>query len=403
SMFWNPAAAAAAEGLNVSSNLSTVIANSEINASSGRFAPGGAFSALNGFSGESGDIGDPALIPASYANYQINDRLFLGLALNSQYGLSTKPDDTNWAGSPLAVKSRIFSLNVNPTLAYKVTPELTVGAGLQVQYFDVLLYNGSGTIFYPSYPSTATLPGRRVEADDVGFGATAGVTWKPAPGTQIGIGYRSAIKHDLEGKCSGASLTTLATGGFYCNTGGSPLAGAGAVSTDIILPEMVSFGLRQELSPVLALYGTVEWTNWSRIDHNVLITNQSGGSNDLLSITYEDGWFVSAGLEYKYSPSTTLRFGAGWEKSPITDEHRTVMLPDNDRYWLSAGASYKFSDKMTLDFAYSHLFVKDAPITTTSASLGNLLTAEGETNIDIVSVGFKYKMGGAKHELEPLK
>ncbi len=392
SMFWNPAAAAAAEGLNVSSNLSTVLADSEITASY-------ASPYLGATGNESGGLGDPAFIPASYANLQLNDRLFLGLAINSQYGLTTKPDNTDWAGSPLAVKSRIFSVNVNPNIAYKVTPEFTVAAGVQVQYFDVLLYNGVN--------NALSLPGRRVEADDVGVGATAGFTWKPAPGTQIGVGYRSAIKHDLEGTCSGASLTTAATNPLgvspYCNANRNPADVAGAVTADITLPEMVTFGLRQELSPVLALYGTVEWSNWSRISHNVLITNQSGGSNDLLSITYEDGWFVSAGLEYNYSPETTLRFGAGWEKSPTSDEHRTVMLPDNDRYWVSAGASYKFSENMTLDFAYSHLFVDKAPITTTSSSLGTLLVAEGDTNIDIVSVGFKYKMGGAEPVLEPLK
>ena len=81
------------------------------------------------------------------------------------------------------------------------------------------------------------------------------------------------------------------------------------------------------------------------------------------------------------------------------------MLPDADRFWLSAGASYKISDKATLDLAYSHLFVDDAPITTISSlpPYPTLLTAEGDTNIDIVSVGFKYKMGGAEPELEPQK
>jgi long-chain fatty acid transport protein len=395
SMFWNPAAAAAAAGLNVQGHLSTVMADSEMTATGGLLAPGHPLGALNGFSGESGGIGDPAVIPATYANYQFSNQLFFGLAVNSQYGLTTKPDDTDWAGSPLAVRSRIFSVNVNPTLAYKVTPTLTIGAGLQVQYFDVALYNDPLKTGVQQLP---LLPGRHVQVDDIGFGATAGITWKPAEGTQIGLGYRSAIKHNLDGSCSGMSVTTRATGGFYCNAGGNPANGAGAVNADVVLPEMVSLGLRQQLSPALAAYGTVEWTNWSRITSPVTIVNESGGSNDLLSISYQDGWYVAGGLEYAYSPALTLRTGIGWEQSPTTDEHRSVMLPDNDRFWLSGGATYKFSDKMSMDFAYSHLFVKDAPITT-----GVYLTAEGETSIDIVSASFKYKIGGAEPELEPLK
>ncbi len=54
--------------------------------------------------------------------------------------------------------------------------------------------------------------------------------------------------------------------------------------------------------------------------------------------------------------------GAAYEKSPVTDQVRIPTLPDNDRFWLSAGATYKWSPKITLDFAYSHIFVKNAPI-----------------------------------------
>ena len=249
------------------------------------------------------------------------------------------------------------------------------------------------TIFRSAVIGTAigALPGLGATiAGFLGYGAARRASRNPdqfGKGTPEGIAAAEAANSAVVG----SNLIPLLALGIPGNV-------AGSMTADVILPEMVTFGLRQELSPALTLYGTVEWSNWSRIDHSVLITNQSGGSNDLLSIAYEDGWFVSAGLEYNYSPRTTLRFGAGWEKSPISDEHRTVMLPDNDRVWVSAGASYKFSEKMTLDLAYSHIFVEDAPITT-----GSYLTAEGDTSLDIVSVGFKYKMGDSTPELEPLK
>ena len=54
----------------------------------------------------------------------------------------------------------------------------------------------------------------------------------------------------------------------------------------------------------------------------------------------------------------TVRAGVGYEKSPITDQVRIPLLPDNDRYWLSLGGSYKLTPKMSFDLAYSHLFVK---------------------------------------------
>src|SRR5688572_23859047 len=83
SMYWNSAAAAAAPGLNAESHIAIIVPDSEITASGG-----GAL--LLGLGSESGDIADPAFVPASYGNYQLTDQLYLGLAINSGFGLVTK-------------------------------------------------------------------------------------------------------------------------------------------------------------------------------------------------------------------------------------------------------------------------------------------------------------------------
>ena len=136
SMFWNSAAAAAVPGMNSESSISLVIPQSEITATDGLL--------LNPFVNpgadtHSGNIGDPTAVPASYANYQLNDRLFFGLATNSQYGFKTKPDHLDFAGTPIARTSDIFSINFNPNVAYKLTPELTIGVGAQIMYAKVRL------------------------------------------------------------------------------------------------------------------------------------------------------------------------------------------------------------------------------------------------------------------------
>ena len=60
-----------------------------------------------------------------------------------------------------------------------------------------------------------------------------------------------------------------------------------------------------------------------------------------LPIQYDDGWFFSAGAEYRWTERLTVRGGIGYEISPITDQVRTPRLPDNDRFWASIGASWK--------------------------------------------------------------
>jgi long-chain fatty acid transport protein len=378
-MYWNSAAAAAAPGMNTETHVSLILPDSEIT------ADGGVTVAL-GLNPESGDIADPALVPASYANYQINDRLYLGLAINSGFGLVTKPDNENWAGSVIAVTSDVFTININPTIAYKLTPELTVGVGVQVEYLNVRLNNRGGLIGGTT---------RSAELDDIGLGVTAGASWTPVEGTTLGIGWRSSVDFDLEGNFTAVSRL----GTFNTNN----------AQAELTLPDIVTIGLRQRLTPQLDVLVGYEWTNWSTVG-----TIPVDNTPETLRLNYDDGHFVSLGLEYKYSPDTTLRTGIAWEKSPISDEERNVLLPDADRIWLSVGATHRFSERVSMDFGYTHIFADDAPICRTIAGPAGpcssstpaqaiLFKGEAEGSVDIISASFKYKWGDAEPALEPLK
>jgi long-chain fatty acid transport protein len=141
SMYWNSAATAVSPGCSFSSSLTGIFPRGEETAVSGLFVTGLPPVAA-GLTSTSTDVATDALVPSSYAACQVTDRLYLGLGLNSPFGFRTKPDNTGWAGSPIATSSRVFSVDINPTLAYKVTPELTVGVGVQVEYFKLRLNHG---------------------------------------------------------------------------------------------------------------------------------------------------------------------------------------------------------------------------------------------------------------------
>jgi len=387
SMFWNSAAAAAAPGINVSANAALVVPHTEIEATGGAFL---------GLGAESGDIGDPTFVPASYANYQINERLFLGVGLNSGFGFTTKPDNTDWAGSPIGITSEIFSVNLNPNLAYKLTDTLTVGAGLQVQYIDVRLRSGSDNGIITRDPNNP-LEGRQTEGDDWGVGATAGVIWKPMTGTSLGVGFRSAIDVELDGTCTGTGATNAALGG--CDTTGED------VTADFTLPEMISVGLSHQLTDRIRILGTVEWTNWSRLG-TPQVLDADGNSVDELELEYEDGWFYSVGAEYAYSPDLIVRAGVAYEESPVTDDTRNVFLPDDERIWLSVGATTKLSERTKVDIGYSHLFIEDSPICQPQPDCNPAAASfvgEATGDIDIVTLGITHNFGGPEPELEPLK
>src|SRR5215831_6623613 len=188
SMFWNSAAAASRSGCNASANLSAVFGRAEETGQAGLFVTG-APPAVPGLHPTSADVGTSNVVPSSYATCQITERLYAGLAINAPFALLTK-SESSWAGSPIAGTSKVFSTNFNPALAYKLTSELTVGVGMQVEYFYLKLTHG------PFIPLSGS---RSYEADDWTLGATAGLLWRPTVATSIGLGYRSAVVVDVSG------------------------------------------------------------------------------------------------------------------------------------------------------------------------------------------------------------
>jgi long-chain fatty acid transport protein len=371
-MFWNPATMTQVYGIQSEAVLSGLIPNSSHTATSGTGL------ALGG----TGNVAHSALVPSSYFSYQFNDKLWLGLSVNAPFGLTeTFPD--NWAGRSFGAGGEsLATYNATPTIAYKFNDLISVGFGVQLQYANFNFSQGTLT--------GLTLGNQAyVNAAGWGFGFTGGITLTPTPTTTIGLGYRSGINQKFNGTFNAGALCAATT--------------CGSVNGTINVPDVVSLGLRQKLSSQWTVMGTAEWTNWSRAT-SVGIMQPSGApvvlgiTNLVIPLNYRDGWFFSVGTEYQWSERLALRTGIAFERSPVTDVVRNPVIPDNDRLWLSLGASYKFNAKTTLDFAYSHVFVKDAPISITNTSNPGFIpgvtgtyTGSVSSSLDIISVALKYR------------
>ena len=386
SMFWNSAAAASRPGCNLSANLTAVFGSADESAHAGLFVTG-APPIAPGLTPTSTNVGSSSVVPSSYGTCQLTERLYAGLGVNAPFGFLTKPD-LNWAGSPIANTSKIFSTDFNPTLAYRLTPEITIGAGLQIEYFYIKLNHGS----FDTVLGTPLIGSRAYEADDWAVGATAGVLWTPTQATSIGLGYRSAVGVDVSGD--------------YVRTPGlqAPPAVSTSAAASVTLPDEITLSIRQNVWSHLAVLATVEWQNWSRVQNvTAMSTGCVGGVCEVLNLNYRDGWFYSIGAEYAYSPWLKLRTGLAFETSPIKDSTRDILLPDSNRIHLSLGASYRYSDHVTVDFGYAHIFFENGSFCIANPSGGSshctaatapgtvLLSGKADVETDLIAVGLKYK------------
>lgn len=405
-MFWNPAAAANKQGFNTESHFSLIVPDAHINITSASHANPVLNGAINSpaFGNNSGDIGSLAMLGSSYMSYQFKNfdpNLFLGLAINSPYGLKTDLDRSfdSYKGAVVGRETKLLTMNINPTLAYQLSRNLSVGVGAQFQYAKGRFSFATGL---PSGQDT------RFDGTGVAVGATAGLMWKPTATTTIGLGWRSQMSQDLDG----AYINTpgAAPGANPALPPGLRTVGA---TTTLELPNIITLSLRQELTPGMRMLGTVEWSQWSRFKElnlsatgnspasplsGVLVPSASGAATfgtvpgqtiGVLPANWSDGWFFALGAEYDVNRQLTVRAGGAYEISPVDNARkRLIGIPDNDRIWASLGASYKWSETMSFDIAYTHLFVKDGQLNRDSLSGFNVV-GNVEASTDIISVAMK--------------
>jgi len=319
-----------------------------------------------------------AFIPAGYFSYQLNPNLWLGMSLNSPFGLSVGFPE-NWVGRDYAAGDTwLHTYNAAPSVAYRINDWISVGVGVQIQYAKANLNHGV-TAFINTGNGILILPvgDGNLSGDGWGYGFTAGVTLTPTPTTSVGIGYRSGINQKLNG-----ILTT-------------PL-GQAAANTTLDLPGMVSLGIRQRLDPQWTLLGTVEWTNWNRIGTSNVIAN--GVTATTLPFQYRDSWLFSGGVEYQFNERMTLRTGFGYETAAIDDQVRMPLIPDTNRVWASVGASYVIIKGLKADVAYSHVYEPNASVNISATSGNPWFATSGVTYIgnastraDIISISLNWK------------
>jgi long-chain fatty acid transport protein len=321
-----------------------------------------------------GNLGGWSIVPNLYFSTPIGERFAVGIGVNVPFGLTTEYHD-DWMGRFQGIKSELTSVNVNPSVAFKVSDTVSLGAGINWQKTDAELTNA---VFLPAGLGIFVEGRTKLEADDDAWGWNVGALFQLGSDMRVGVSYRSAIEYTLEGDVS----TTF---------NGTPVAaGSFPAEAEAKFPDSALLSVTQRFGDKWELLGDLQYTNWSTIGVIDVVDSSNGQIRDQLVLDFDDTWRVAFGVNYFHSPQWTIRGGLAWDQSPVDDDNRTVRLPDTDRYWLSLGAQYKFGKASALDFGYTHIFTSDADINRTRAQFGTPLsttiTGEYESSIDIVGV-----------------
>ncbi len=317
---------------------------------------------------------------------RLAEDLTVGLSVSAPWGLGTRYAPS-WAGRYYAVESRLLTVNVAPSIAYRLSETFVLSAGVQAQYAKGTLSNAIdfGTIGLAN-GVLGSAPGSQdgfVEftASDWGFGFVAGALWSPSRDVTVGAAYRSAVAHEL----SGPADFTLDAFGI-----GSVLSGATGAFVDtrgvakLTTPAVASAGISVALTPEFSLLAEVGFTEWSVFEQLRARFSNPAQPDDFKEYDWKDTWLAAAGVRYQPQQDWIFRAGVAFDESPTRDHTRDPRIPDSDRTWLAFGVHHDLNDGAALQLGYARLIFPGEPIGLSAATPGNAARGNliGRTDAD---------------------
>lgn len=337
--------------------------------------------------GNGGDAGDAAFVPNLFFAMDFDPRWSFGVGVTVPFGLATEYD-ADWIGRFQGITSEVKTLNINPSVSYKLSERASVGFGLSYQRGEIDLVSAVNIAALAGGALGTNVEGRNTSnLDGEAWGFNIGALFDITPATRLGVHYRSSLDYELEGSTTFSNIPAAVSA--------DPRLSNGNIKLDLETPASLSFSAAHRVNDRLELLGDITWTEWSKISRLPLIRTSgaaSGATLDTLTFNFDDTWRVSAGAKYKWSGPWTLRAGVAFDQTPVPNaETMSVRLPDNDRYWFSLGATYQMSPSSRFDFGYTFINVKDADINNDQRTAGRgLVNGTYEATVNIFSVSYQH-------------
>ncbi|OOE93594.1 outer membrane protein transport protein [Salinivibrio sp. AR640] len=348
------------------------------------------------------DVAHDAVIPNFYFSHQLDDRFTAGIALATNFGMETDLGN-DFTGTQFGNEAAVTTFEINPNLAWKATDQLRIGAGIRYVLGEGSIgaktnTDGSMVTKQGKLPVNEGTTLKYMEGDDRAWGWQLGAVYDINDKHRIGVNYRSEVNLTLDGHAEGLTYN------INPNGSGSPFSNTHyAGSMDLTLPATAELSSLHQLTEQWAVHTSLNWTEWSSFDKlEADIPSLSSDPQMVKVENWEDNYRFAIGTTYQWNQQLTLRSGIAYDTSAVSDQNRTLTIPETDRTWLSVGAGYEMTPQLTLDAAFTYVFAKDAPVKEPRDGIDSLSedvaaqafgSFEGETtgNVWLVGVQASYR------------
>jgi len=260
----------------------------------------------------------PVYIPSFFISKTYDSWAFGFGAYVPYAGGGTAYDD--FQGTPYDLESFAAWYALTPTVAYKFSPNFSVGVGLSLyagqmerKFFDPTL----SVLVENEYDGTA------------GYGAHIGFLYKPTRELSIGFIARGEIPIEMDGemKIAGTKFDS---------------------EVDFTLPSSFSLGFGYQPNSKIMIGLSFYYYLYGDTDK---ITIKAGVAEREEKTYYKNCWDVGLGIEYKINDELDIRAGLKFDQSATKDKGLNPATVDVDLITPSINVAYGMSESIEMNLA----------------------------------------------------
>jgi len=280
-------------------------------------------------------LGSDGWLPGGggFLSYSVSPKLKFGFALAGNFGAPLKYDN-DWVGRYYVQETTLLGVSFLPSLAYKVTPKLSLGASLNAMYGT---YKNKVAInnVDPAYGDGQL----KLDDSDWGWGGNLGLLYEVTAGTRIGLTWNSQVDLDFKGRAKWSNLApgikTLLDRRGRLNAD---------IKVGIKVPQQVMGSIFTQVNDRWALLGSVGWQQWSKFGQVQLgIDNTINPQSITTDLDFKDTWHGALGAQYRINDPWLLNFGIAYDSKFQEGSDVSPLLPINASWRFGMGAQHQVS------------------------------------------------------------
>jgi long-chain fatty acid transport protein len=310
-------------------------------------------------------LGTPAYF---YGAAKIGEKFTIGLGFYTPYG-STTQWDNNWAGKHLIQNISLAAYFIQPTVSYKITDKLSLGAGLVLVEGNVDIQKAL------PYAEESYV---RLTGSDFNLGYNVGMYFQATDKLSLGIDYRSKINMQVENGTAlfaiPESLTTV-------------ISKTNTFNAELPLPANLDFGINYQITEKFSAALELDYVFWGAYKELSFTFAENG---DVLDNTnpreYSDVFIPRIGFQYNLNSMFSFRAGGYYDKTPTNENYFNPETVSLDTYAYTLGISIQPIKNLGVDLTYLGLFGSESEKTYEPANF----TGRYKTTASIFGFGINY-------------